>query len=45
MLAAGATSFYQTADSGGQPRTRWFDLAAARYADLEERPGIIDLAA
>jgi 3-hydroxyacyl-CoA dehydrogenase len=44
MCAAGATSFYQVADSHGQPRTRYFDLMeGARYCDLESRSGIISL--
>ncbi len=41
MCASGATSFYQPADSAGEPRTRYFDLLeGARYCDLEPRPGI-----
>lgn len=44
MCAAGATSFYQSADAVGQPKTRYFDLMeGVRYCDLEPRPGIISL--
>jgi 3-hydroxyacyl-CoA dehydrogenase len=40
MLWAQATSFYRAADQAGQPRTEYFDLAAANYALVEPRPGI-----
>jgi len=41
MLASGAASFYEPADSGRNPGTRYFDLAGGAYRDLEPRPGII----
>jgi 3-hydroxyacyl-CoA dehydrogenase len=41
MCAAGATSFYQSADVAGNPQTKYFDLLeGARYCDLEPRPGV-----
>src|SRR5580704_13102697 len=40
MLWAQAVSFYRAADQAGQPRTEYFDLAAANYALVEPRPGI-----
>jgi 3-hydroxyacyl-CoA dehydrogenase len=43
MLASGATSFYRAADRGRDPHTEYFDLPATRYAQLEERPGIVAL--
>jgi 3-hydroxyacyl-CoA dehydrogenase len=43
MLSSGATSFYRAADRDSQPHTEYFDLPGARYATLEERPGIIVL--
>ena len=43
MLAAGAKSFYETADRAGEPRARYFDLGVAEYRDLEARPGVIVL--
>jgi len=45
MLASGVTSFYRAADAAGHPRTQYFDFAANAYADLEERPGVIELSA
>ena len=36
MLASGAKSFYQAANEGGQPRTRYFDLAGSGYQTLED---------
>jgi 3-hydroxyacyl-CoA dehydrogenase len=45
MLAAGARSFYQSADQDRQPRTRYFDLNLSSWADLEPRPGVAVLAA
>ena len=44
MLVAGASSFYEFADSGGEPGTRYFDLNDRRYRDLEKRPGVLVLA-
>jgi 3-hydroxyacyl-CoA dehydrogenase len=43
MLASGARRFYGAADCEGQPRTRWFDLHAGAWEDLEPRPGILVL--
>ncbi len=43
MLASGATSFYQAADRDGAPHTRYFDLGAGAYKELEERPGVVRL--
>ena len=44
MCAAGATSFYQAADAGGHPKTKYFDLLEGRrYCDPQPRPGIIQL--
>ncbi len=43
MLATGATSFYRAADSAGEPRTEYFDLAANSYRLQPERPGVISL--
>src|ERR1035441_4626767 len=40
MLASGARSFYEAADREGQPGTRYFDLNAGAYAELEPRPGV-----
>src|SRR5579863_2204227 len=40
MLGTGAKSFYRPADSAGQPRTEYFDLLAAKYREIEPRPGI-----
>ncbi|MDE3167416.1 MAG: 3-hydroxyacyl-CoA dehydrogenase/enoyl-CoA hydratase family protein [Acidobacteriota bacterium] len=45
MLASGARSFYEAADRDREPHTRYFDLAAGSYAELEERPRIRTLAA
>jgi len=45
MLRAGATSFYEVADRGGEPSTRYFDMVGLGYRDLEPRPGVIQLAA
>jgi 3-hydroxyacyl-CoA dehydrogenase len=44
MLASGARSFYEAADRQGEPGTRYFDLNAGGYADLEPRPGVMVLA-
>jgi 3-hydroxyacyl-CoA dehydrogenase len=42
MCAAGATSFYKAADTGGEPHTRYFDLLEGRrYCELEPRHGMI----
>jgi 3-hydroxyacyl-CoA dehydrogenase len=43
MLSTGAKSFYQAADRGGAPRTRYFDLANTSYCDLEARSGVLVL--
>lgn len=43
MMAAGATSFYETAECGGNPGTRYFDLGAGAYRELEPRPGVLVL--
>jgi 3-hydroxyacyl-CoA dehydrogenase len=43
MLQAGHRSFYRAADTDGQPRTEYLDLATSSYRSLEERPGIIVL--
>ncbi len=45
MLAKGATSFYREAAGEGAPRKEYFDLAAGRYAELEDRAGILELPA
>jgi 3-hydroxyacyl-CoA dehydrogenase len=45
MLACGGRRFYGTADREGQPRTRFFDLHAGDWRDLEERPGVLLLPA
>ncbi len=34
-------SFYRAADVNGEPRTEYFDLPAARYVEMEPRPGIL----
>ena len=44
MRTAGATAFYQTADSNGQPGARYFDLGRNAFSDLEARPGVTVLA-
>jgi 3-hydroxyacyl-CoA dehydrogenase len=48
MLHAGAASFYEAADAGGEPKTRYFDMVGLGYTDLgytdlEARPGVIAL--
>ena len=43
MLSSGAQSFYQAADQEGKPGTRYVDLEANTYRDLEDRPGILSL--
>ncbi|HLK47648.1 MAG TPA: 3-hydroxyacyl-CoA dehydrogenase/enoyl-CoA hydratase family protein [Bryobacteraceae bacterium] len=43
MLASGATSFYQAADRDRAPHTKYFDLAAGAYKELEARPGVLVL--
>jgi 3-hydroxyacyl-CoA dehydrogenase len=43
MLASGARTFYTDADREGEPGTRYFDLLAGGYVDLEQRPGVIVL--
>jgi 3-hydroxyacyl-CoA dehydrogenase len=40
MLASGARTFYENADRQRQPGTRYFDLNAGAYAELEQRPGV-----
>jgi 3-hydroxyacyl-CoA dehydrogenase len=44
MLAAGAKSFYRAADASGRPSTEYFDLTASVYQEIEERPGVVELA-
>ena len=44
MLASGARNFYAKADRHGEPGTRYFDLTSGAYADLEPRPGVMQLA-
>ena len=44
MRRTGAKSLYRFADANGQPGTEYFDLAAAKYQRLEERPGLLVLA-
>jgi len=43
MLASGAHGFYEAADRDNQPHTRYFDLTASNWAELEERPGVASL--
>ena len=43
MLASGGASFYRAADRDGQPHTEYFALPQTRYAELEERPGVMAL--
>jgi 3-hydroxyacyl-CoA dehydrogenase len=43
MLAGGARSFYEAADRDRQPHTRYFDLNAGHYQELEPRPGVMAL--
>jgi len=43
MLRSGAETFYEPADREGRPGTRYFDLAAGRWRDLEPRPGVLVL--
>ncbi len=43
MLAEGATSFYRETGKDGSLRREYFDLAAGRYAELEDRAGILEL--
>jgi 3-hydroxyacyl-CoA dehydrogenase len=43
MLASGARSFYEAADRAGEPGTRYFDLAAGGWSELEPRPGVLVL--
>lgn len=45
MLSSGAIAFYERAGEGGESRTRYFDLVLSRPAELEERPGILEIAA
>ena len=44
MLERGGSFFYRPADSRGQPRTEYFDLAGGRFHAIEERPGVLSLA-
>ena len=44
MRKTGAKSFYETADSGGNPGKRYFDLGKNAFTDLEARPGVTVLA-
>ncbi len=43
MLTRGDRSFYQDTDRDGLPRTRFFDLRAGTYRDIEPRPGFLIL--
>ena len=43
MLASGAQSFYRPADSGGRPRTEYFDFGAGAFRELEPRAGVLVL--
>lgn len=43
MLASGARSFYEAADRAGEPGTRYFDLKAGGWSELEPRPGVLVL--
>lgn len=45
MLEKGAVGFYRPADERGRPVMEYFDLTRSHYCQLEERPGIIELAA
>lgn len=45
MLQANVGSFYRAADSGGTPRTEYFDFARNGYHELEQRLGVISLSA
>jgi 3-hydroxyacyl-CoA dehydrogenase len=45
MLSAGADGFYRDADVGGQPGTEYFDLNRSAFARVEDRPGVMELAA
>ena len=40
MRKMGAKAFYEPADSGGNPGTRYFDVGKNMYTDLETRPGV-----
>ena len=44
MRSAGAKAFYETADSGGNPGARYFDLGKNAFTELEARPGVTVLA-
>ena len=44
MRSKGAKAFYETADSGGNPGSRYFDLGKNAFTDLEPRPGVTVLA-
>ena len=44
MRSKGAKAFYETADSGGNPGSRYFDLGKNAFTDLEPRPGVNVLA-
>jgi 3-hydroxyacyl-CoA dehydrogenase len=41
---SGAQSFYRPADTGGEPRTEYYDLVGSTYKELESRPGVTVLA-
>ena len=43
MLAEGATSFYRETRTDSSLRREYFDLTAGRYAELEDRAGILEL--
>ena len=44
MRKAGATSFYASNDSGGNPGTKYFDLGTGAFAELEARKGVAVIA-
>ncbi|HUJ04307.1 MAG TPA: enoyl-CoA hydratase-related protein, partial [Rhizomicrobium sp.] len=44
MRQSGAKSLYRFADANGKPGTEYFDLNAAAYKKLEDRPGLIVIA-
>jgi 3-hydroxyacyl-CoA dehydrogenase len=43
MLRLGASCFYEAADLGNQPGTRYFDLRSGLWQELEPRPGVLVL--
>ncbi|MCC7498879.1 MAG: 3-hydroxyacyl-CoA dehydrogenase/enoyl-CoA hydratase family protein [Bryobacterales bacterium] len=45
MLEKGAIGFYRPADERGRPVMEYFDLTRSHYCQLEDRPGVLELAA